>query len=212
MEYFRAFIETLIIVFSSGALALVIGFPIGIILMMTSKNSMKPMPVFNTVIGFIINVMRSIPFIILLVILIPVTVIFTGGTFLGIRGSIVPMVFAAFPFISRIIENSMNEIDKGVIEAAHSMGFSTLQIIYKVLIPESLPGIVRGVTLALIAIIGYSAMVSIVAGGGLGALAVMAGHERGDRSVMFISTLLLMIIVVFIQTTGNLLAKKINKK
>ncbi|MCL2522904.1 MAG: ABC transporter permease [Erysipelotrichales bacterium] len=211
MEYFRAFIETLIIVFSSGAFALLIGFPIGIILMMTAKNSMKPMPIFNAILGFTVNVMRSIPFIILLVILLPVTS-FIAGSFLGVRGAIVPMVFAAFPFISRIIENSMNEIDKGVIEAANSMGFSTLQIIYKVLIPESMPGIIRGVTLALIAIIGYSAMVSIIAGGGLGALAIVAGYYRSERSVMFISTLLLMIIVVLIQATGNILANKINKK
>ncbi len=203
--------ETLYMVFFSTFFALLLGFPLGILLVITEKDSIWEKPLFNKILGSIINVMRSIPFIILMILAFPVAKLIVG-TKIGTTATIVPLSISATPFVARIMEGSLKEIDKGMIESSLAMGATVPQIISKVLIPESLPSIVSGITLTIINIIGYSAMAGAIGGGGLGDLAVRFGLYKWQKDVMLVALLVIIVLVQGIQFLGNYINLKINKK
>lgn len=206
----KSFWETGYMVVASTVLASLIGIPLGIILTVTRNGHILPNAVINSVLGVIVNATRSTPFIILMVAIIPLTRMLVGSS-IGTTAAIVPLTISAAPFIARVIESSLLEIDHGVIEAAQSMGASPMQIIYKVLLPESLHSIVLGITLAVIAIIGYSAMAGVLGGGGLGDLAIRYGYQRFQPDVMIVTVVILILMVQLIQFIGDTLSKKLNK-
>ena len=203
--------QTLYMTFVSTFFAYVLGLPLGILVVVTAKNGIAPRKYLNMVLGWIVNIGRSIPFIILMVALIPFTK-FVVGKSIGSTAAIVPLVIAAAPFIARLVETSLQELDEGVIEAAKAMGASNWQIVYKVMLPESVPSLVRGLTIAIITLIGYSAMAGTVGGGGLGDLAIRYGYNRYQDDVMILTIIMLIILVQLIQVIFNLIAKKIDKK
>lgn len=206
----KSFWETGYMVVASTVLASLIGIPLGIILTVTRNGHILPNAVINSVLGVIVNATRSTPFIILMVAIIPLTRMLVGSS-IGTTAAIVPLTISAAPFIARVIESSLLEIDHGVIEAAQSMGASPMQIIYKVLLPESLHSIVLGITLAVIALIGYSAMAGVLGGGGLGDLAIRYGYQRFQPDVMIVTVAILILMVQVIQFIGDTLSKKLNK-
>ncbi|HJA51178.1 MAG TPA: ABC transporter permease [Candidatus Fusicatenibacter intestinipullorum] len=206
----KSFWETGYMVVASTVLASLIGIPLGIILTVTRNGHILPNAVINSVLGVIVNATRSTPFIILMVAIIPLTRMLVGSS-IGTTAAIVPLTISAAPFIARVIESSLLEIDHGVIEAAQSMGASPMQIIYKVLLPEALHSIVLGITLAVIALIGYSAMAGVLGGGGLGDLAIRYGYQRFQPDVMIVTVVILILMVQLIQFIGDTLSKKLNK-
>lgn len=206
----KSFWETGYMVVASTVLASLIGIPLGIILTVTRNGHILPNAVINSVLGVIVNATRSTPFIILMVAIIPLTRMLVGSS-IGTTAAIVPLTISAAPFIARVIESSLLEIDHGVIEAAQSMGASPMQIIYKVLLPESLHSIVLGITLAVISLIGYSAMAGVLGGGGLGDLAIRYGYQRFQPDVMIVTVVILILMVQLIQFIGDTLSKKLNK-
>ena len=183
---------------------------VAFILTVTRNGHILPNAAINSVLGVIVNATRSTPFIILMVAIIPLTRMLVGSS-IGTTAAIVPLTISAAPFIARVIESSLLEIDHGVIEAAQSMGASPMQIIYKVLLPESLHSIVLGITLAVIALIGYSAMAGVLGGGGLGDLAIRYGYQRFQPDVMIVTVVILILMVQLIQFIGDTLSKKLNK-
>ena len=203
--------ETIYMVIISTVLAYAIGLPIGVVLNITSKDGICPNRAVNSVLGVIVNVFRSIPFLILLIWMLPVTQAIVG-TMVGPTSVIVPLVVCAAPFVGRMVESSLNEIDKGVVEAAQSMGSSSWQIIYKVLIPESKPSLIIGAAISVTTILGYSAMAGIVGGGGLGAVAMNYGLYRYDDQIMFITIVIIVVIVQIFQEIGMMTAKKLDKR
>lgn len=206
----KSFWETGYMVVASTVLASLIGIPLGIILTVTRNGHILPNAVINSVLGVIVNATRSTPFIILMVAIIPLTRMLVGSS-IGTTAAIVPLTISAAPFIARVIESSLLEIDHGVIEAAQSMGASPMQIIYKVLLLEALHSIVLGITLAVIALIGYSAMAGVLGGGGLGDLAIRYGYQRFQPDVMIVTVVILILMVQLIQFIGDTLSKKLNK-
>lgn len=203
--------ETIYMVIISTVLAYAIGLPIGVVLNITSKDGICPNRAVNSVLGVIVNVFRSIPFLILLIWMLPVTQAIVG-TMVGPTSVIVPLVVSAAPFVGRMVESSLNEIDKGVVEAAQSMGSSSWQIIYKVLIPESKPSLIIGAAISVTTILGYSAMAGIVGGGGLGSVAMNYGLYRYDDQIMFITIVIIVVIVQIFQEIGMMTAKKLDKR
>lgn len=203
--------DTIYMTLTATIIAYLIGMPIGIIAKVTAKDGIHPMRKINRVLGTIINIGRSIPFIILLVAVMPFTRIIVGTT-LGPTAVTVPLILSATPFIARLVEGSLNELDKGVIEAAKAMGASDLQIIFKVMIPETLPSLVTGVALGAITLVGYTAMAGAVGGGGLGDIAIRFGYYRYQTDIAVVTIVLLVAIVQLIQTVGNRIAKKIDKR
>jgi len=191
--------------------AYVIGLPIGVLLNITDKDGIKPISLLNKVLGFFSNVMRAVPFLILAVVVIPIPRAIIG-TALGYRAMTITLIIAAFAFIARLVENSLKDVDKGVIEAAQSMGASTFKIIYKVLIPEAMPSLVLGAAIAATTILGFSAMAGILGGDGLGFVAISYGYFRGQRDIMWIAVILLIILVMIGQFIGNVVARKIDKR
>ncbi|TCD54215.1 ABC transporter permease [Alloscardovia theropitheci] len=206
---FDGTIDTLIMTTVSTILAYVIGLPFGVLLVISAKNGIHPNPVIHTILGGIVNIVRSVPFIILLVALIPLTR-FIVGTSLGIPGAIVPLVITAAPFVARVVEQSLSEVDGSLIEAAQSFGSSTIDIIFKVLLVESLPSLVRGVSLTFITLFGFSAMAGTVAAGGLGDIAIRYGYQRYQYDVMIAAVILCIIIVQIAQVLGDIIAKAID--
>lgn len=206
----KSFFETCYMVLASTLLATLIGIPLGVILTVTRKDHILPNAAVNSILGAIVNATRSTPFIILMVAIIPLTRIIVGSS-IGTTAAIVPLTISAAPFIARIIESSLLEINHGVIEAAQAMGASPMQIITKVLLPEALHSIVLGVTLAIISLIGYSAMAGALGGGGLGDLAIRYGYQRFQLDVMIITVVILIIMVQAMQSFGNWMSKKLNK-
>ena len=202
--------ETCYMVLSAIVLATLIGLPLGVILTVTRKDHIMPNSLVNSVLGAIVNATRSTPFIILMVAIIPFTRMIVGSS-IGTTAAIVPLTITAAPFIARVIESSLLEVDRGVIEAAQSMGASPFQIIGKVMLPESLHSIVLGITLALIALIGASAMAGALGGGGLGDLAIRYGYQRFQMDVMIATVIVLIIMVQGVQSLGNMLSRKLNK-
>lgn len=204
---FDASLATIYMVIASSLIATLVGLPLGIVLYVTRKGNILPHATLNHVLEGIVNVTRSIPFIILMIAVIPFTRALTG-TSIGTNAAIVPLSLAAMPFIARVVENALLEVNKGLIEAATAMGATTMQIIRKVLIPEALPGIINGLTLTIVSLIGYSAMAGAVGGGGLGDLAIRYGYHRFDVSMMVITIVIMIVFVQVIQFVGDKLAKK----
>jgi len=203
--------ETLYMVGVSAAISTIIGVPLGVILVTTSRGHiLENLPV-NRVLGAIANATRSTPFIILMVAIIPVTRVL-AGTSIGTNAAIVPLSIAAIPFVGRIVEASLREVDFGLIEAAQAMGASPFQIISRVLIPEAMPSIVLGVTLSVISLIGYSAMAGAIGGGGLGDLAIRFGYQRFRVDVMIATVVIIIALVQLVQSAGDMVSHRLNKK
>ena len=192
--------------------AYVIGLPLGVMLVVGDKNGIHPLPkLLMQVVNVIINLLRAVPFLILMIMVIPVSRAIIG-TSVGTPAIIPPLVVAAFPFVARLVETSLREVDQGVIEAAQSMGASTWQLIYKVIIPESMPSLISNATTALTTILGYGAMAGILGGGGLGMIAINYGYYRYKYLIMVIAVILLVIMVVIFQSVGTHLALKSDKR
>jgi D-methionine transport system permease protein len=195
----------------STVFALILGFPLGIILVITSKGHIYPRPVLNKILNSIINIMRSLPFIILIIAIFPLSRLIVGTT-IGSTASIVPLSIAAAPFVARVIESSLREVSWGVIEASISAGASVPQIIFRVMVPEAMSSLVLGITLTIINILGYSAMAGAIGGGGLGDLAIRYGYQRFETDVLIATVIVLVILVEIVQHVGNLIAKKLDKR
>lgn len=191
--------------------AYVIGIPVGIILVVTAKDGIRPMPLFNQLLGVIVNLLRSVPFLLLMFMIMPLTKLIAGTSF-GPNATIVPLVVSAAPFIARLIESSLREIDFGVIEAAQSMGANNWQIITKVMLPESKPSLLVGSAIATTTILGYSAMAGVLGGGGLGDIAIRYGFYRGEYELMYICVVVLVIITQIIQEAGLRIANRTDKR
>lgn len=205
LSLFKASIETLYMVFISGFVSIVIGLMLGCLLFITANTQALANPWLHRSLGIIVNVTRSIPFIILMIALIPLTR-FVAGTSIGTNAALVPLTVAAIPFYARICENALSEVPYGLIETGHAMGATNWQIITRILIPESLPALIRGGTLLLIGLIGYSAMAGVVGGGGLGELAINYGYQRFNVAVMLETVFLLVLLVQLVQMAGDFLA------
>jgi D-methionine transport system permease protein len=203
--------ETLYMVFLSSIIAFLIGIPIGVVLVVTDKGGIFPLFKVNKIVGLIINVIRSMPEIILVIILLPLSKLIVGTT-LGANAAIVSISIGSAPFIARIIENSLKEIEFGKIEAAEAMGATPFEIIKKVLLPEALPSIIRGITIAVIGIIGFTAIAGAIGAGGLGSLAIRFGYQRFRTDVLIGTVAILVLIVQLIQVIGEFIAKQINRK
>lgn len=204
--------ETLLMTFVPTILAFVIGLPLGVILVTGEEGGIHPLPRWlMTALNFIINILRSVPFLILLIVVLPLSRILVGTT-VGTKAILAPLVIAAFPFVARLVETSIREVDAGVVEAAQSMGASTLQIVCKVLIPEARPSLISNFMVALITIFGYGAMAGAVGGGGIGRIAVNYGYNRYKPLVMYFAVVLLIILVQLFQTIGDKLVKKADKR
>lgn len=203
--------QTIYMTLISTLFAYILGTPLGILVVITDQKSICPNRPVNQVLGWIVNIGRSIPFIILLVALLPFTR-WIVGTSIGPKATIVPLTIAATPFVARMIEQSLIEIEGGLVEMAEALGATTWQIIMKVLLPESLPSIIRGVSITIISLIGYSAMAGAVGGGGLGDLAIRYGYYRYQSDVMILTIVLLVIIVQLIQAAGDFISRKIDKR
>ena len=191
--------------------AYIIGIPLGVLLVVTAPNGLRPHKALNAVLGWIVNIGRSIPFIILLVALIPFTR-WVVGTSLGVPGAIVPLIVAAAPFVGRMVEQSLAEVDAGLIEAAQSFGASVWQIVVKVFLRESLPSLIRGVSITFITLFGYSAMAGTVGAGGLGDIAIRYGYQRYQDDVMIAAVILCIVLVQVFQSAGDILARKIDRR
>ena len=203
-------LDTLIMVFVSTLIAYIIGIPLGLLLICTKKDGLFPNVIINKIVGTIVNIGRTIPFIILLVALIPFTRIVIG-TSIGVRGMIVPLTIGAIQFVARLVEQSFEEVDHGLIEASKCMGASNFTIITKVYLRESLPSLIRGVSITLILLIGYSSMSGSVGGGGLGDIAIRYGYYNFDTPTMLVIILILIVMVEIIQITFDIIGKQLDK-
>ena len=204
--------ETLYITVLSTVLACLLGLPLGVLLVAGEKDGVRPLPSWLLhLLNGLINLLRSVPFLILMIMVFPLSRILIG-TAVGTKATIVPLVAAAFPYIARLVEGNLRELDGGVIEAAQSMGASPWQIITKVMIPESIPGLLNSFTLALTTILGYSAMSGIIGGGGLGMIAINYGYYRYQYLIMYIAVILLVVLVQLFQTAGTKAAVKSDKR
>lgn len=214
-EYGRLLLDgtlaTLVMTVISTAITYVFGVPLGVLVSITAPGSLKPCRPLNAVLGWVVNIGRSIPFIILLVALIPITRAIVG-TSLGTTGAIVPLVVAATPFVARMVESSLAEVGAGVIEAALACGASTRQVIWKVMLKESLPSLVRGASITMITLFGYSAMAGAIGAGGLGDIAIRYGYYRYQDDVMVATIVILVILVQLIQTSGDLVARALDRR
>jgi len=209
----QGFLETCLMTVIASTVSYILGLPLGVLLVVTRKDGIKPAPTFNAILGSIINFLRSIPFILLIAMLIPVTRA-VMGTAIGTAASVFPLVISATPYIARVVEQSFLEVDGGVIEAAKAMGSSTWQIIRKVLIPESVPSLVTGAAMAVTTILAYTAMVSAVGGGGIGAYAITKGYQRGKKyyDFMYAASAVLVIMVQVIAITGTRLTRRLDHR
>jgi D-methionine transport system permease protein len=210
-ELNSAFFETLLMVGIALSIAVLLGLPLGILLFVTDRGLFLENRIIKGVVGIIINLIRSIPFIILLVLLLPLTDFLIGST-IGPLAASVSLSVAAIPFYARIVESSAREIDKGVIEAAIAVGASPWMIIKSIILPEAKPGLITGLTITAISLIGYSAMAGTIGGGGIGDLAIRYGYYRYDNTVMFTTVILLIVLVQFVQYFGDFIAKAVNKR
>lgn len=203
--------ETLYMAIPSTLIAYLIGLPLGVLLVITRKGGVKPLPSFNAVLGALVNFLRSIPFLILLAMLFPVTRAVMGKA-VGTKSIIFPLTISAFPYVARMVEGSFNEVDNGILEAAQSMGSSTFQIIRKVLIPEAMPSLVNGFAICMTTILSYTAMASAAGGGGLGSVAITYGLNLRKYDIMYAASILLVILVQLITVLGTFLTRKIDHR
>ncbi|MFS0753418.1 methionine ABC transporter permease [Noviherbaspirillum sp. 1P10PC] len=209
--FISAFGETLLMVGVSGLLGGLIGVPLGILLYLTDSRGTLPNPAFNRVAGLVVNAVRSTPFIILLVAVIPLTRFFVGSS-IGTAAAIVPLTIAAAPFVARLVETALAEVDRGLIEAAQAMGATTRQIVFKVLVPEAFPGIVAGLTITFVSLVGYSAMAGAIGGGGLGDVGIRYGYQRFLPEVMLMVVLILIVFVQLVQSLGDWLVRRLRHR
>ncbi len=211
-EFPLAIWETFYVTVLSTLFAIILGLPLGVLLVTGEKNGVAPIPSWLLhIINVIINLLRSVPFLILMIMVIPLTRLIVG-TSIGTVASIVPLVIASFPFVARLIESSLREVNPNIVEAAQSMGATPFQIIVKVMIPESVPSLISNVTIALTTILGYSAMSGIIGGGGLGKIAINYGYYRYQYLVMIFAVIFLIAIVQIFQTVGTRLSVKLDKR
>ena len=207
----KGLLQTIHMVVVSGVVGTLIGLPMGVFLATSNRGELFPAPTVNKIVGVIVNATRSTPFIIMVVAIIPFTRL-VAGTSIGTTAAIVPLTIATIPFVARLIESSIREVDKGLIEAARAMGATPMQIVIKVLLPEALPSIVLALTLTLVSLVGYSAMVGAVGGGGLGDLGIRYGYQRFMPDVMLAVVVVLIIVVQAIQSAGDALARRFDKR
>ena len=209
--FIDSFWETLIMVGISGLLGGIIGIPLGVFLRLTDKGGVLENAPLNNSVGWVVNAVRSTPFIILLVAIIPFTRLITGSS-IGTWAAVVPLTLAAAPFIARLVETSLREVDNGLVEAAQSMGATTSQIVWKVLLPEAMPGIVAGLTISFVSLTGYSAMAGAIGGGGLGDLGIRYGYQRFLPDIMLAVVIILIFFVQAIQSFGDWIVRRISHK
>lgn len=209
--FIKSSLETLLMVGVSGLVGALVGVPLGILLHLTDRKGVLPVVSLNRTVAIIVNAVRSTPFIILLVAIIPLTRFFVG-TSIGTAAAIVPLTIAAAPFVARLVETALREVDRGLVEAAQAMGATTWQIVYKVLVPEAFPGIVAGLTITLVSLVGYSAMAGAVGGGGLGDLGIRYGYQRFLPEVMLMVVLILIVFVQLVQTLGDALVRRLSHR
>ncbi len=208
---YKGFWETIYMTLVSTALGYLIGLPLGITLAVTDKGGIKPNRIVYRILDVISNIIRSIPFLILLILIIPLTKLLVGKSY-GSSATIVPLVIAAAPFIARMVESSLKEVDEGVIEAAKSMGAGTWTIIFRVLLVEARISLIVGMTIALGTILGYSAMAGVIGGGGLGDIAIRYGYYRYESDIMIVTIIILVIIVQVLQALGMMISKKLDRR
>ncbi len=209
--FIDSFWETVIMVGVSGVIGALIGIPMGVFLRLTDKGGVLENAPLNNSVGWVVNAVRSTPFIILLVAIIPLTRFITGSS-IGTWAAVVPLTIAAAPFIARLVETSLREVDNGLIEAAQSMGATTSQIVWKVLLPEAMPGIIAGLTISLVSLTGYSAMAGAIGGGGLGDLGIRYGYQRFLPDIMLAVVIILIFFVQAIQSFGDWVVRRISHK
>ncbi|WP_278069031.1 methionine ABC transporter permease [Brevundimonas sanguinis] len=207
----KATVDTLLMLGGSMVLTVILGVPLGVLLYLSGKGRLAANPVLNALLSFVVNVLRSVPFIILLIVMLPVTVLLVG-TSLGVAGAIPPLVVGAAPFYARLVETALREVDKGVVEATQAMGGSTFQIVTRALLPEAMPGIIAGATVTAIALVSYTAMAGVVGAGGLGDLAIRFGYQRFQTDVMVVTVVLLLILVQILQMIGDRLVAKVSHR
>lgn len=201
-------LDTLYMVGLAALFTVLIGLPLGILLFITRRDGVLPAPRMNKILGSVINVGRSLPFIVLLIALIPLTRIIVGTT-LGSTAAVVPITIGAFPFFARVVESALDEVDKGRIEAILSMGGNAWHVIGKVLLPEALPAVIAGITLTVVMLIGFSSMAGVIGGGGLGDLAIRYGYQRFNNQVMAGTIIILVVLVQFVQSVGDRLVRRL---
>ncbi len=207
----QALLETLYMVAVSGVVSAAVGVPLGVLLHTSRPGQILAQPLLNRVLGAVVNAARSVPFIILMVAIIPLTRLI-AGTSIGTTAAIVPLSLAAIPFVARIAEGALNEVPSGLIEAAQAMGATPLQIVTRVMLPEALPGLIHGMTLTLVTLVSYSAMAGAIGGGGLGDLGIRYGYQRFDPVIMLVTVVVLVVIVQLIQSVGERLQARTEQK
>lgn len=210
-EIAQASLDTLLMLAGSMVLTVAFGIPLGVLLYLSGKGRLAANPLLNGVLSLVVNILRSVPFIILLIVMLPVTVLLVG-TSLGVAGAIPPLVVGAAPFYARLVETALREVDKGVVEATQAMGGSTFQIVTRALLPEALPGILAGATVTAIALVSYTAMAGVVGAGGLGDLAVRFGYQRFQTDVMVVTVVLLLVLVQILQMLGDRLVARVSHR
>ncbi|MDC7701600.1 methionine ABC transporter permease [Vogesella indigofera] len=206
-EIGAATLDTLTMLGASLLATVALGLPLGVLLYVTAPGQLRARPRLYAVLSFLVNVLRSLPFVILLIVLIPLTLLLVG-TSIGVAGAIVPLVVGAVPFFGRLVENVLREVDRGVIEASQAMGARLPQIVLKVLLPEALPGLIGAATVTSVALVGYTAMSGVIGGGGLGDLAVRYGYQRFQTEVMVVTVALLLVLVQLLQSAGDRLVRR----
>ncbi|MGM8061252.1 methionine ABC transporter permease [Vogesella indigofera] len=206
-EIGAATLDTLTMLGVSLLATVALGLPLGVLLYVTAPGQLRARPRLYAVLSFLVNVLRSLPFVILLIVLIPLTLLLVG-TSIGVAGAIVPLVVGAVPFFGRLVENVLREVDRGVIEASQAMGARLPQIVLKVLLPEALPGLIGAATVTAVALVGYTAMSGVIGGGGLGDLAVRYGYQRFQTEVMVVTVALLLLLVQLLQSAGDRLVRR----
>jgi len=207
----QACLDTLIMLGGSLVLTIAFGLPLGVLLYLTDRGRLSQNRIANAVLGIIVNILRSVPFIILLIVMIPLTVMLVG-TSLGVAGAIPPLVVGAAPFYARLVEGSLKEVDRTTIEAVQAMGATTRQIVTGALIPEALPGLIAGATVTAVALVSFTAMAGVVGAGGLGDLAIRFGYQRFQTDVMVVTVVLLVVLVQIIQYAGDALARHFTRR
>ncbi|MEG0491691.1 MAG: methionine ABC transporter permease [Clostridia bacterium] len=204
-------LDTLFMTVWASVLSYLIGLPLGVLLTITKRGSIMPMPTFNSMLGLVINFLRSIPFIIMLAILFPVTRVVMGKA-IGTEAVIFPLIISAFPYVARMVENSLEEVDRGILEAAQSMGSTNTQIVFKVLLPEAIPSLVNGAAICMTTILAYTAMASAAGGGGLGSIAIVKGLNVRKFDIMYSASLLLVLLVQVITVFGTRATRGLDHK
>ncbi len=210
-EIWQASLDTLSMLGGSLLFTVLLGLPLGVLLFLTGPRQMFEQKALYGVVSLLVNVLRSVPFVILLILMIPLTVLVTG-TSLGVAGAIPPLVVGATPFFARLVETALREVDRGIIEATQAMGASTRQIVINALLPEALPGLVAAITVTAITLVSYTAMSGLIGGGGLGDLAVRYGYQRYQPDVMLVTVVLLLVLVQILQSTGDKLVVHFSRK